>query len=654
MEYARIAHQFTLGHFPEQNHFSYRLSLLIPTAVSYLLFGVNDFASVIPPLLASSAILFFILLFLKEQAPKTLFLALSFCLFSPWFLNYTDMIMPDIYVCLAYVAAVYFLWRAEFEQGSPTYNGWGLSISLLFGFMAKGTIILIAPLIILIFINHTRKRKTILFWMHAIGSGLVLLFSYFFASYLLTGNALMRFNVIGENSYLNRCSYADQNMGILLNRISIDFLDMIQRDHLLFQFIFLVALAAFLLLKKKAQSNTTLFFLSSTALILLVSSNFMSISLKAYNPMCLDIRHYLFLIPLSSIPLAILISKVEIIKQLRWWLIACVIAVLSFSYYMGNQDFMLSILPFGIVLLVYLIGIDQKGIQKTVYLAIPLVLLFKPIDMVQKSRILNYEGQRDFVMENILGNEESKVIITDAVQAHLGNYYLGFETDRIKFYDFRFLELTDSLKAQEVYYLENYHSAQLSFVKEFEIPYFLKKATKNKAIEISEKLGLKIYKVNDFKEIKNIESLLFREINDFEGEIDEWSGSSDLLSKDPLSSSNKVSQTQTYSSTFQLQMDSLKQMPTDLYISASCDIFAEASSQAKLVISVENEEGNYFWHAQEVDPLIKSYSNWWEVRLDKTLSSSEYKKGSLLKVYIWNPGEEPLLLDELKVELYQL
>ncbi len=50
MQYAQLAKQIADGAFTLDNgdHFSYRWTLLLPTALSYKLFGVSDFASALP------------------------------------------------------------------------------------------------------------------------------------------------------------------------------------------------------------------------------------------------------------------------------------------------------------------------------------------------------------------------------------------------------------------------------------------------------------------------------------------------------------------------------------------------------------------------------------------------------------------------------
>ncbi len=650
MEYAKIAYQIGQGEFPIGNHFAYRFAIVIPTAISYLVFGVNDLASSIPPLIASILTLYFILLFLKDEPLSTLLLSLALTVFSPWFLRYSNMLMPDIYVCLAFVSSVYFIWKAEEGKMKYIHAAIGLSLSLLYGFIAKGTIVLIAPLLLILFLIDLVRKRKIKFWIHSGLLGLSALVVYFIGIYLISGNAFSRFESIGENEYLNRCSYAAQHSRILLKRISVDFLDLMQADHILISFLLLFPLILLLITKRKLTLSNKSHFLLLTAFVLLLSSNFMSISWKVYNPMCLDIRHYLYLIPLVALPLSIYLNKKDTQATENWSMILLLVAGTLITYQSENKDFFLLTLPFAIVLLLFLLFKSGK-FRNVFLLLLPFSLIIKPIEMANAAMELNYEGRRDFVREHLLSGQGMKLILTDPVQTNLGNYYLGFDDELIRFADFRSFDPQKLNKETETYYLFNWHTAQQSFLSDSDVPFYLKRAKTNEALAKDDQLAVAIYKVEGANNIFSEENLLLNVLNDFNGEIDLWTSSADHLIEDPKDKTNQVSKVPQYSSTYQLALDSLELNSKGILISVNCRLLSNGQTDAKLVLSIENEEGNIHYSSRDIDPLIKSYSNWWDVPLESAISTEEIKSNAILKVYVWNESLNELYLDDLEVRI---
>lgn len=655
MEYARLAWGIAQGNFEASNHFSYRLALLLPTALSYLIFGVNDLASSFPPLLAASATLYFIALFLKDQPKEQLLIALTLTVLSPWFLRYSAMLMPDIYVCLAVLASFYFLWQREIQSKSR-FPAIGLAASLFFGFMAKGTIVLIFPVLAIFFLIDLTKRRNQGFWAVSISASLLLLLIYFATIYWVTGDALMRFKVIGENSYLNRCSYAEQGAAIVLKRISVDFLRMLQSDFILWYFLILLPPILYWIRKKELKINSLPKFLLLAAVLLLISSNFSSISLKAYNPMCLDIRHYLFLIPLGGLAVSQLLFS-DLTKKLKWIFSAIIILSAAICYHFENTDLFLWVLPVSAVLL-FFFAFQGSGRTKSILLfALPLSMLAKPIKMMQDAQLANYEGRRDFIIDKLLSGEEEKLIWTDPVQQNLGNYYLGFDQSRIRFKDFRSYEPELNQRVPNVYYLKNWHTAQQSFITASQIPISLKKAANQPAEQEDLDLAISLYRLDRNNSTHLFDVQIFKEHNDFEAKVDKWTGNTVHLTPDPLSAKNQVSKVGLYSSTLKVELDSLLNQEDEYLINARCSIYVEEATQAKLVISIENmnqegEQESLFYSSQEADPLIGSYGNWWEIELEDLIKLNKLDKSTTLKVYIWNVDQKLLYLDDMQFEIH--
>lgn len=653
MEYARIAAELSKGGFTADHHFAYRWALIVPTALSYWLFGINDLSSAIPPLLCSAFILFFVMLFLSKQSLKTLSLALSLTLLSPWFLRYSGMIMSDIYLALAFMAAAYCLWKAQ-EERHLTALGIGFSLSLFYGLLAKGTIILILPAVLIIFLINLKQRNVLRFWLAASLSGIVLLAAYLFSIYLISGSPWHRFELIAEHSYLNRCSYAAQNWRVLINRISVGFLRMLQADHLLPFYLLLLPVVVSRLRKKSLKLNDPLYFMSLFSILLLLSANFMSISITDYNPMCLDIRHYLFLIPTAAIAVAILLSRPELLKSLKWWLMLALLLSLGVVIGFDNPDLLIHCGPLILILMILILGSYKEWVRRRLWVLLPIILLLKPIDLIRSAQAYDYPAQRAFVIDKVIKTGEAKSIFTDPVMSRLGNYYLGFQHDKMRFYSFAEVKLNSKMLGKPVYYLRNPASQGQSFYDNNDLPIEIRELIKETPLQVDNDLGMAVYPAGDKADLKANARLIESSINDFEAAVDPWNQRSDLLLANPKDSLDQVSFVPEYSSTYLKELNGLIKPNQRLLIEVSADLWLEKQEAVKLVISIEEEDGSYIWEAQDIDPFVKSYSNWWEVRFEKLINGREIKADSRLKVYVWNPGKGSILIDDLKIELYRL
>ena len=293
LHYAKLANDFKNGIINYNDHFLYRTTIVVLTSLSYSIFGISDFASSLPSIFISIFILFLVFSVLKEKGNKTLAIGLALTTLSNWFIFYSDKLMPDIYVAFAVIGALFSIhqYRYNSRNNNPFFYSLLLNLFLLFGFMSKGTIVLMLPLLLYYFVVDVLQNKNVKFWIFTIVIGLALFSIYFLAIKLLTGNVLMRFKAITSNSYLNLCSYNKQPIRLLLKRIIYEFFKMIIYHGMATGFIFIIAYSIEKKLLNCFKLNDSFSFWTTSSLILLLSSNFMTISLSSYSPMCLDPRH---------------------------------------------------------------------------------------------------------------------------------------------------------------------------------------------------------------------------------------------------------------------------------------------------------------------------------------------------------------------------
>lgn len=81
IHYAQLANDLLHGKFDFNDHFTYRLPVILLTALSYKLFGISDFASSLPSLIIAILILTVVYSILKNDDRLTLISGLSLTTF---------------------------------------------------------------------------------------------------------------------------------------------------------------------------------------------------------------------------------------------------------------------------------------------------------------------------------------------------------------------------------------------------------------------------------------------------------------------------------------------------------------------------------------------------------------------------------------------
>lgn len=107
-----------------------------------------------------------------------------------------------------------------------------------------------------------------------------------------------------------------------------------------------------------------------------------------------------------------------------------------------------------------------------------------------------------------------------------------------------------------------------------------------------------------------------------------------------------------FSSTYVLGLDNL--LFQNLYIRSSCWIKSETPQKEDgvvLVISIENEDGTLLWKGRKLAEQAINSTHWTKLTLDTAYQQIE--QGAVLKVYVWNNGIAPVVVDDLEVQIEQ-
>lgn len=658
LHYAELANDLINGQFNVEDHYAYRLPVILFTSLFYLIFGISDLASSLPAMLVTITILVIVFNILRQNGLMTIITGLSLVTFSHWFLFYSDKLMPDIYVALSVVSALAVIHHYKYKSGRSRIflHAILLAFSLLFGFMAKGTIVLIIPLLLFLVITDILLKRDLKFWLHSMVAGVAMLAAYLLLIRIFTGDMMKRFEAIAGNSYLNLCSYDRQPPVVLLKRIFFGFFELSVYQAFVTGLIFVVAS----LIQKKVRVyfrfNDSFSFFLVSALILFLSSSFMTISLHSYAPMCLDPRHYLFLVPVTSIPAAKIISDFTESGKSATRIISLLFVVTIISFFLPGGTSWKLYLPLLSLFSIWLFpGIRSKYSHLFTALFVAILLVI-PVDMIRYASGVKYREQREIVTGQLLEKNTDCRVITDEVQKRLLVYYSHFDPDEAR----RFLSFeeisADSSKEEKTLLLLNGYTRDLSGMSESDLPYYARYISlHNRLIFENRDPDMKIYEMKEFTRFDQTENKLLSTYNDFESAVPFWSTNNRDLSLDISRSGRNSNRVIRYSSTFDYPLDSL-QFDTGQSLVIQCKLYCNAwdRSDARLVVSFEDSTGTYFWKGLDINHLIKAYSNWWPVSFDVTAGPGEIRKKSRLKVYVWKRGKPDLYIDDFGISLWSV
>ena len=653
MEYAKIAFDLINGNFDYANHFSYRFSLVLPTALSYYLFGVNDIASSFPPLIASGCTLLLVYKMLKDKPIYLLAIALSITLFSEWFLFYSNKIMTAPYVTLAFTFILYILYQLRTQSSEKQIkNAFLFSLGLLFGFISKGTILLILPLLVFLFVHDIWFKKNKVFWKYSIAFFTLLLSLYFISFYIFTGNMFERFNAIQANSYINKCSYAAQPFQVVLKRISTDFILMLRNEGFLYTLVFILLPLAYYRSFNFLKLSTPIGFFISCASLLLLSANFMTISFSSYNPMCLDFRHYLFLVPPAGIVVALVLYKKNIPNAFKIICLLLLSIICVNSYLADSRYFLRLYLPLVFLVLTFFTYDNKFFKQKLFPLLFTATLLVQPYFMITLAQQNDYPAQVKFIKQNIASQEGSMAIMTDPVQSRIGSYLIEFDTNK-KFLPYNEIGQVIEMKQPKVLLL-NAYTEFFAATNRYLYPYYVKNTIKKGVPKFQNKaLNIKLYKLDSIVEPKITGKLIAHTFQDFEDNYPNWQNFEQSITDSVNFNGSYSSDIAEYSATYQIDIDtSIVQQKSDLYIELKAQTLVKDSTEILAVATTSVNDSTLFWRGDQINEFQKVFTNWWPIKIEFVIPANQLHYGTKLKIYFWNKEREKAIVDNIEINVY--
>jgi hypothetical protein len=332
-------------------HFSTRWGAYIPAGLIGYLFG-NDPHTVSAVSLISYIATYFLLLQITKGNMQLTWMSLWFCT-QIYFLHFLTKVYPDsllvFWTCLVPFAAIY-------RHQHPIKAGILLVFALFMGFLTKETIVFLAPFPILLFyFDRKEGNVNFKFYTWIVLTGIIVCVTYLGYFWIAFGDPFYRITSINAGHYISEFTYADKGFWSILKRLTIlPFQTFVERAYWPW-LVFALPGLIFGLKNKDSYS----FSFSITLICLLVGFWFMSSTLEFYNPIYLNPRHLIILIPILAYLIGsgwgkwqtnrkwqiriagLLILGVIIALLIQDWKMAAFNAILILPVFLRNQKFQL-------------------------------------------------------------------------------------------------------------------------------------------------------------------------------------------------------------------------------------------------------------------------------------------------------------------------
>ncbi len=649
LHYAELAHGWLTGAYDASDHYSYRWTLLGLTTLSYALFGIHDWSSALPALFVTSSLLFVVYRLRSALGEWVIAIALVLCVTAPWLLFYADKLMPDIYLAASVTLAWYALFRGRSGQ-HPYRNGLLLAMGMILGFLSKGTIILVAPVLLVVVVRDLLMRRAIVFWGSAIGAGVIFAGCYLLLCWLWLGDPLIRFSAIADNSYLNACSYDQQPWAVLRDRLLFDFWSLVLRE----------GFAPFLALGLVG----TIFdrphrFWHGSALGLLLAANFMTISPDAYVPMCLDPRHYLYLIPVGAVSGGLVLEAAFRQKKISRALLLLLLLIAGQQWLEYNSWYAGCLIGVALLWGALPFWVSPKRGKNLVLAGTILLGLAALIPRLQYHQSVRYRQQAAAYQKEVKPLLDSGVVYTDAVQRRLIRYYESFDP-RLDTLVYALRELPDSLPppSGRVWLYLNDHTQYLTGSDESNWPLWLRDAArKSEETWRHPSLLLSLFAIDDTPEWVPRWDAGARFSFDFERDTARfWNTNPDRFDTTVAHTGDVSERVGEFSATLAIPWSALP-FAEAKKMAVRSKAYGRISdlTYAQWVVAVEGAGQSLFWEGANVTSFFRVYEKWTPFQVSTIIQLPDsIPPEASLKVYLWNPDRDRIWLDDVEITVAPL
>ncbi len=291
--YLRFGHIFWSGiAIHEEYHFADRWgAYLLPGFFTWVL-GYSDRWGSLAALV--SYVLTFSMLYHLMQTTKQQMIFVVLFVTQVYFMHFLGKVYPDsqlvFWVALVPLAAVY-------RANRPVSMALLTAISFIVGFSTKETMVFLLPFPIILMALDVWQKKNLRFYWFFGGFSAIILLLYFGYYHVVHGDFLYRLQTVNAGHYISEFTYHDKGWSAIWKRITVlPFFTFVSRSYWLF---LIVAIpGTYLGLSKKYKIGLEF---GIAFLCLLIGFWFMSSTLEFYNPIYLNPRHLIILVPILAV-----------------------------------------------------------------------------------------------------------------------------------------------------------------------------------------------------------------------------------------------------------------------------------------------------------------------------------------------------------------
>lgn len=278
-------------------HFSSRWGAYVPSGLIGFILGFDPHRISLISLLSYVGSLYLLIKILPKDSNPWI-LALWACT-QVYFLHFLTKVYPD---SLLVFWTVLVSFSAYYRKEKPFLASLGVILGLFLGFITKETIVFLAALPILLFVwDRKNQNLNTPFYLGILGWGLLFGAAYLAYFWIKFGDPFFRISSINAGHYISEFTYADKGPWAMFRRLSyLPILTWVERSYWLW---FVLALTGALKSWKTKHSPGIEFTL--TAFCLVLGFWFMSSTLEIYNPVYLNPRHLIILVPILAFLIAL-------------------------------------------------------------------------------------------------------------------------------------------------------------------------------------------------------------------------------------------------------------------------------------------------------------------------------------------------------------
>ena len=379
-------------------HFSTRWGAYVPSGLVSFLFGFEPHRIFLISLISYVATLGLLLKVLpKNSNPWILLIWIST---QVYFLHFLTKVYPDSQLVFWTVLVPF---SAVYRTEKPFLAALGLISGLFFGFLTKETIVFLAPLPLLLFVFDWKKgNKNSSFYLSLLGLGLAFGALYLGYFWIQFGSPFYRLESIQDGHYISEFTYADKSIWVMMKRLTIlPILTFVERSYWLW---FIFAIPGLVKVWKKPSSpglEFSLAFLSLIALFWFMSTNF-----RFYNPLYLNPRHLIILVPIMAYLITLGWEEWTKNSKLKGWMGALILLGVAISFF--QQDWKMA--GFQAIMLGIIYAVQGKKLAWATAVLLQIPALFA---ISYQKKIKNYDQLMETLTNEASANSSQSLILTN-------------------------------------------------------------------------------------------------------------------------------------------------------------------------------------------------------------------------------------------------